>query len=66
MLLDAEEANAGLSFRNLERVLAMAVEDAGVADVIGAASLLISEAALEQVVARANGETLAEAEEVAA
>lgn len=64
VLLDAEEANAGLSFRNLERVLVMPVEDAGVADVIGAASLLISEAALEQVTARANGERLAE--EVAA
>jgi len=64
VLLDTEEANAGLSFRNLERVLAMPVEDAGVADVIGAASLLVSEAALEQLTARANGEQLAE--EVAA
>ena len=64
MLLDAEEANAGLSFRNLWRVLVMPVEDAGVADVIGAASLLISEAALEQLTARAKGETLV-AEEVA-
>ena len=64
VLLDAEEANAGLSFRNLERVLVMPVEDAGVADVIGAASLLISEAALEQLTARANGEKAAE--EVAA
>jgi large subunit ribosomal protein L4 len=64
VLLDAEEANAGLSFRNLERVLVMPVEDAGVADVIGAASLLISEAALEQLAARANGDKVAE--EVAA
>jgi len=64
VLLDAEEANAGLSFRNLERVLVMPVEDAGVADVIGAASLLISETALEQLTARANGEKVAE--EVAA
>ncbi len=65
VLLDAEEANAGLSFRNLWRVIVMPVEDAGVADVIGAASLLISEAALEQLTARANGESIA-AEEVAA
>jgi large subunit ribosomal protein L4 len=64
VLLDADEANAGLSFRNMWRVMAMPVEDAGVADVIGAASLLISEAALEQLTARANGEKLAE--EVAA
>ena len=64
VLLDAEEANAGLSFRNLWRVLVMPVEDAGVADLIGAASVLISDAALEQITARAKGETLV-AEEVA-
>ena len=64
VLLDAQEANAGLSFRNMWRVIAMPVEDAGVADIIGAASLLISEAALEQLTARANGEKAAE--EVAA
>jgi large subunit ribosomal protein L4 len=63
VLLDAEEANAGLSFRNLWRVLVMPVEDAGVADLIGAASVLISDAALEQITARAKGETLV-AEEV--
>jgi len=66
VLLDAEEANAGLSFRNLWRVLVMPVEDAGVADVIGAASLLISESALEQLTARANGTGREAAEEVAA
>jgi len=64
VLLDAEEANAGLSFRNLWRVLVMPVEDAGVADLIGAASVLISDAALEQITARAKGETLV-TEEVA-
>jgi len=65
VLLDGEEANAGLSFRNMWRVMAMPVEDAGVADIIGAASLLISEAALEQITARAKGERET-AEEVAA
>jgi large subunit ribosomal protein L4 len=64
VLLDAEEANAGLSFRNLWRVVVMPVEDAGVADLIGAASVLVSESALEQITARAKGETLV-AEEVA-
>jgi len=64
VLLDAEEANAGLSFRNMWRVLVMPAEDAGVADLIGAASVLISEAALEQITARAKGESLV-AEEVA-
>ncbi len=33
----------------------MPVADAGVADVIGAASLLVSEAALPELVARAGG-----------
>ena len=46
VLLTEAEAEAGLSFRNLGRVAVMPVGDAGVADVIGAASLLISEAAL--------------------
>jgi large subunit ribosomal protein L4 len=64
VLLDGDEATAGLSFRNMARVIAMPVEDAGVADIIGAASLLISEAALEQITARANG--TATSEEVAA
>ena len=57
-----------LSFRNMWRVIAMPVEDAGVADIIGAASLLISEAALAQITARAagTGEQAGTAEEVAA
>ena len=55
VVLDEREAAAGKSFRNLPRVSVMPVEDAGVADVIGAASLLISQAALPALVARANG-----------
>ena len=53
VLLTAEEAAAGKSFRNLSRVEAMPVQDAGVADVVGAASLLVSQAALESLVALA-------------
>jgi large subunit ribosomal protein L4 len=55
VLLSEEEADAGLSFRNLRAVDVMPVADAGVADVIGAATLLVSETALEQLVARAAG-----------
>ncbi len=55
VLLSESEAAAGKSFRNLERVAVMPVADAGVADVIGAASLLVSEAALPDLVARAAG-----------
>ena len=55
ILLSESEAQAGLSFRNLTRVAVMPVGDAGVADVIGAAALLVSESALPELVARANG-----------
>jgi large subunit ribosomal protein L4 len=53
VLLSAEEAAAGKSFRNLARVEAMPVEEAGVAEVVGAASLLVSQSALESLVALA-------------
>jgi large subunit ribosomal protein L4 len=55
VLLDESEAAAGKSFRNIARVAVMPVSDAGVADVIGAATLLVSEAALPSLVARATG-----------
>jgi large subunit ribosomal protein L4 len=55
VLLASEEAAAGKSFRNLAQVDVMPVSDAGVADVIGAAALLVSEAALPELVARAVG-----------
>lgn len=53
VLLTAAEAAAGKSFRNLTRVEALPVEDAGVADIVGAASMLVSQAALEALVDRA-------------
>jgi large subunit ribosomal protein L4 len=55
VLLGLDEANAGLSFRNLPRVSVMPVHSAGVADVIGAGSLLVSQSALPALIARANG-----------
>jgi large subunit ribosomal protein L4 len=54
VLLGLDEANAGLSFRNLPRVTVMPVDEAGVADVIGATSLLVSEPALQSLVTRAS------------
>jgi large subunit ribosomal protein L4 len=66
VLLDGEEANAGLSFRNVARALAMPVADAGVADVVGAASLLVSQSALEQITARATGNGAVEVDAPAA
>jgi large subunit ribosomal protein L4 len=56
VLLSEAEAAAGKSFRNLPEVAVMPVGDAGVADVIGAASLLVSEAALGELVARATSD----------
>jgi large subunit ribosomal protein L4 len=55
VLLSEAEAAAGKSFRNIPRVAVLRVGDAGVADVIGAASLLISETAMDELVARAGG-----------
>ena len=45
-----------LSFRNLRRVSVLPVEQLGVADLVGAASLLISEDALDELTKRAKGE----------
>jgi large subunit ribosomal protein L4 len=56
VLLATVEEHAGRSFRNLARVDVMPAQDAGVSDVIGAAALLVSEAALTELVQRARGE----------
>jgi large subunit ribosomal protein L4 len=53
VLLHDDEALAGKSFRNVPRLTVMAVEHAGVADIIGAASLIVSERALTELTARA-------------
>jgi large subunit ribosomal protein L4 len=49
----AEESAAALSFRNLARVAVLTPESVGIADLLGAASLLVSEAALAELTARA-------------
>jgi large subunit ribosomal protein L4 len=61
LLAESEEA-AGKSFRNIARVDVMPVEDAGVADVIGGASLLVSQAALPSLVALARKSAGAESQ----
>jgi large subunit ribosomal protein L4 len=57
VVLADTEVQAGLSFRNLREAEVVPVSDAGVADIIGAASLLISEGAMDDLVARAHGRT---------
>jgi large subunit ribosomal protein L4 len=53
VVLSAEESDAALSFRNLHRVAVLPAADVGVTEVVGAASLLISQAALDELTARA-------------
>ena len=62
VVLLESESYAGLSFRNLERVAVIPVEDAGVTNIINGARLLVSEAALPALVARANGKTAEDGE----
>jgi large subunit ribosomal protein L4 len=52
---DVEEA-AALSFRNIARVSVLSASVVGVADLIGAASVVCSQAALDALTARAKGE----------
>jgi large subunit ribosomal protein L4 len=53
VVLQAEETGAAKSFRNIARVTVAEVGAIGVADVIGAASLVLSEGALEALKERA-------------
>jgi large subunit ribosomal protein L4 len=52
VILDAAESNAALSFRNLARVAVLTAENVGVADLLGAAAVLVSEPALADLGAR--------------
>ncbi len=53
VVLGEEERNAALSFRNLARVSVLPVAEVGVTDLLGAASLLLSQEALKELTARA-------------
>jgi large subunit ribosomal protein L4 len=52
VVLGPDESSAALSFRNLKRVAVLTAENVGVADLVGAAGLLISEPALAALTAR--------------
>lgn len=56
VVLAADERDAALSFRNLARVAVLTHESVGIADLLGAASLLVSEAALAGLTERATKE----------
>jgi len=52
VVLSPEESSAALSFRNLKRVAVLTAENVGVADLLGAASLVVSHGALDALTAR--------------
>jgi large subunit ribosomal protein L4 len=58
VVVGAGEREAGLSFRNIDRVSVLTPESVGVADIVGAASLVCSASALEALTARALGSTV--------
>jgi large subunit ribosomal protein L4 len=66
VVLSEAQADVSLSFRNLQRVSVLPASNCGVADLVGAASLLISEEALDELTKRAKGEKLAARDEEAA
>jgi large subunit ribosomal protein L4 len=49
VLVGEEEAACAKSFRNLTKVVVLPARSAGVADVIGAATLIVSEAAIDEL-----------------
>ena len=54
--LTEDELNAAKSFRNLSRVYVLHVDDVGVADLVRAATLVLSQGALDNLTARARKE----------
>jgi large subunit ribosomal protein L4 len=52
VVLAPEDSAAALSFRNIARVAVLTAENVGVTDLLGAASLLVSETALDALSAR--------------
>src|SRR4051812_4194472 len=63
VVLAEEQARVALSFRNLPRVSVLPATGVGVADLVGAARLLVTEEALDQLTARAKGEKVAGADD---
>jgi len=66
VVLGAEERAAALSFRNLARVTVVTPENVGVTELLAAASLVLSEPALDALTARAGGSARAGGGAVAA
>ena len=64
VVVSDDDVNLGLSFRNLEKVAVVSPSELDVAAVVWARSLLVSQAALDGLLARAgNGEAAVAQEE---
>jgi large subunit ribosomal protein L4 len=59
LVLVDEQARIALSFRNLPRVLVLPATAVGVADLVGASRVLVTQEALDALTARAKGEPIA-------
>jgi large subunit ribosomal protein L4 len=59
VVLVEEQAGIALSFRNLPRVSVLPATAVGVADLVGASRLLVTQEALDALTARAKGERIA-------
>src|SRR5207237_7866479 len=55
VIVGPEETAAARSFRNIPRTKVFEADQVGIADIIGAAALVVSDAALESLTARAKG-----------
>jgi large subunit ribosomal protein L4 len=64
VVLSEAQGDVALSFRNLARVSVLPADGVGVADLVGAASLLVSEEALSDLTLRAKGEKTVAADDV--
>jgi large subunit ribosomal protein L4 len=59
VVLAPDEAAAAKSFRNIKRIAVLEADSVGVADIVGAGSVVLSESALESLSRRASGEPAA-------
>ena len=60
VVLSEEEGNAARSFRNLQGVVVLAAENAGIADLVRPATLVASQAAVDALTARASRQRVRE------
>ena len=61
VVVGADEANIALSFRNIDRVNVLAASEAGVADIVNAARLVVSQVGLDELSGRLAAQRAGEA-----